>query len=172
MIALITGGSGSGKSAYAEKLALSQPCSERIYLATMQNWGDDETKARIARHRAMRKDKGFDTVEQPSDLQPDRIPEGACVLLEDLPNLLANEMFGGGDVNRILPALETLMARRASLIIVTDDISRDGNSYEMSTMAYLRSLDLMTAHLADRADLVAEVVCGIPIPVKGELPCV
>ena len=172
MIALITGGSGSGKSAYAERLAMTSPGTARVYLATMKPWEDDETKKRIARHRAMRADKGFATLEQSMDLCAARLPAGACVLLEDLPNLVANEMFDGGDTGRLIPSLDMLADRCRSLIVVTDNISEDGILYDESTAAYLRLLNDVTAHLADQAELVAEVVCGIPIPVKGELPCV
>ena len=61
MIALVTGGASSGKSAFAERLALALP-APRAYVATMRH-GDAETEARIARHRRMRADKGFATVE-------------------------------------------------------------------------------------------------------------
>ena len=54
---LITGGSGSGKSAYAERTLLSRMPPEgggrAVYLAAMENTGD-EAQQRIARHRAMR----------------------------------------------------------------------------------------------------------------------
>ena len=172
MIALVTGGSGSGKSAFAEKLVLSLTGESYIYLATMQNYGDEETSRRIARHRDMRADKGFVTVEQSMDLSKADIPEGACVLLECLPNLVANEMFDGGDTQRILPALDALAARCASLVVVTDSVFSDGVTYDESTTAYLRCLAACAAHIAARADAVVEVVCGIPVPVKGALPCV
>ena len=63
MLTLVIGGSASGKSAYAESLCLQSPLP-RTYLATMQVW-DDECAARVARHRAMRAQKQFDTVECP-----------------------------------------------------------------------------------------------------------
>ena len=172
MIALVTGGSGSGKSAYAEALAASLPGTPHIYLATMQTYDDDETRGRIARHRAMRDDKGFKTVEQPMDLASAPVPEGSCVLLECLPNLIANEMFDGGQIQRIVPALDALMKRCASLIVVTDDVFADGKSYPEGTTAWLRCLTKIAAHVATKADLMVEVVCGIPIVVKGQDPCV
>lgn len=171
MIALITGGSGSGKSAFAEHLTLKLPGAPRVYLATMQTYDDDETRRRIARHRDLRAGKGFVTVERPMDLDGAAIPDGACVLLECLPNLVANEMFDGGDVQRIVPALDALAARCADLVVVTDNVSCDGVTYDESTTAYLTCLAECAAHIAARADLVVEVVCGIPVPVKGAIPC-
>ena len=65
MIHLVTGGSGSGKSAYAEKLVTEQYKEDfKYYIATMQVY-DEEGEARIKRHRQMRSGKGFTTIEQP-----------------------------------------------------------------------------------------------------------
>lgn len=170
MIALVIGGSGSGKSAFAEELVLSLAGQPHIYLATMQNYGDEETNRRIARHRDIRADRGFTTVEKPMDVGSTAVPQGACVLLECLPNLVANEMFDGGDVDRIIPDLNTLTDCCASLVIVTDNVSCDGVTYGESTTAYLNLLAKCAAHIAARADLVVEVVCGIPVVLKGKIP--
>ena len=61
MLALVTGGSGSGKSAWAEDLVLSLGEGRRIYIATMYPF-DEESHRRIERHRKMRAGKGFETV--------------------------------------------------------------------------------------------------------------
>ena len=47
MIHLVTGGSGSGKSAYAEQCILDFGGTRRVYIATMQPFGA-EGQARIA----------------------------------------------------------------------------------------------------------------------------
>ena len=96
MLILITGGSGSGKSAFAEQKLLeiaSEQGKNCIYLATMSRGEDGESAARIRRHRALRAGKGFGTVEQPLRLDEAKIPDGSAVLLEDLSNLLANEIY-------------------------------------------------------------------------------
>ena len=65
MITLITGGSGSGKSAYAEKyichVSNEKGCKEKYYIATMQVF-DDEGQRKIDRHRRLRAGKGFITI--------------------------------------------------------------------------------------------------------------
>ena len=71
MLILVTGGASSGKSAYAESLCL--PFSPRYYVACMQPFGRD-AEARIERHRAMRRDKGFTTVERYTDLASLTLP--------------------------------------------------------------------------------------------------
>ncbi len=62
MLYLVTGGSASGKSAYAESLLWQSEAKRRVYLATMRPW-DEECVRRIERHRQMREGKGFSTAE-------------------------------------------------------------------------------------------------------------
>ena len=171
MIVLVTGGSGCGKSTWAEKLVASLPEDNRFYIATMQVY-DDESVKRVARHRAQRADKGFTTIECEKDLASADVPEGSTVLLEDLVNLMANEMFDGGDVERIVPALEALAQKCRHLVMVTNDVFSDGVTYAESTQEYLRQLAAINAQAAALADSVVEVVYSIPVCVKGELPCV
>ena len=171
MIVLVTGGSGCGKSTWAEKLMDRLQYDRRYYIATMQVY-DEESRRRVARHRAQRADKNFVTVECEKDLDSAEIPEGSIVLLEDLVNLTANEMFGGGDVSRIVPALRSLSRRCQHLILVTGDLFSDGHAYSPSVQDYLRCLADVNRQTAEMADCVVEVVYSIPVALKGELPCV
>ena len=68
MFYIVTGGSASGKSEYAESLAISSDARQRFYIATMKPW-DEEGRRRIQKHRAMRAGKGFLTIEQPRRLK-------------------------------------------------------------------------------------------------------
>lgn len=92
MIALFTGGSGSGKSEMAESFACRRAEGGKLYyFATMRVWGE-EGRARVEKHRRQREGKGFETIEC-----PDRLPRGIAggvILLECLSNRLANAMFG------------------------------------------------------------------------------
>lgn len=171
MIVLVTGGSGCGKSTWAEKLVASLPNENRVYIATMQVY-DDESVKRVERHRAQRADKGFRTIECEKDLASADIAEGSVVLLEDLVNLMANEMFDGGDVSRIVPALNILAKKCSHLVMITNDVFSDGIDYEESTQEYIRQLAQINNAAAQMADCVVEVVYSIPVAVKGELPCV
>ena len=171
MIVLVTGGSGSGKSTWAEKLVASLPNENRVYIATMQVY-DAESVKRVERHRAQRADKGFRTIECEKDLASADIADSSVVLLEDLVNLMANEMFDGGDVSRIVPALNILAKKSRHLIMVTNDIFSDGIEYAESTQEYIQQLAQINNAAAQMADCVVEVVYSIPVCVKGELPCV
>ena len=91
MFIIVTGGSASGKSEYAENLVPNT--GNRVYLATMEPFGA-EAETRIARHRKLREGKGFKTIECPVNIgNCFEACRGRHVLLEDLPNLVANEMF-------------------------------------------------------------------------------
>ena len=81
MIHLITGGSASGKSAYAEDWLLEAADEAQkgayIYVATMIPYGR-ETMAKILRHRRLREGKGFVTMECPRNLAGAAIPGESC----------------------------------------------------------------------------------------------
>ena len=92
MIILVTGGSGSGKSEFAENCCMKLPAVEKRYSATMQAY-DEESRARIRKHQNARSGKGFSTVEQGTHLEDVSLPKGCTALLECMSNLVANEMF-------------------------------------------------------------------------------
>lgn len=171
MVVLVTGGSASGKSAFAEEVCLKLG-GEKIYIATMQVW-DEEGRARVRRHRAMRAGKGFSTLECPLGLEQAEMPLGCTALLECLSNLAANEMFDPAGAGKeayeaISRGLERLMERCENLVVVTNEVFSDGVEYPEETERYLALLGRVNGFLARRADAVYEVVCGIPILVKGE----
>ena len=62
MIYLISGGSGSGKSKFAEDEAVKYK-GRKLYIATMEN-KSRSAKKRILKHRNMRQGKGFDTIKK------------------------------------------------------------------------------------------------------------
>lgn len=75
MIVLVIGGSGSGKSEFAENICMELPAEEKRYIATMQAF-DEESRARIAKHRKARSGKGFETIEQGTHLETVCLPGG------------------------------------------------------------------------------------------------
>ena len=169
MLTIVTGGSASGKSEFAESLVTAVENKNRVYIATMQVY-DAEGEKRVARHRAMRAKKGFDTIESPTGLAEADIPAGCTALLECMSNLCANECFDvgfEGVTERIMSGVERLCATAGDVVIVTNEVFNDGVDYPELTEQYLAVLDEMNRRISAMADRVYEVVCGIPIMWKG-----
>ena len=206
MLHIVYGGSASGKSSYAESFAMSLQGEGRLlYIATMYpyKWNtteiDPETMQRIERHRAMRADKGFDTVECYRHVEHIVAKRQDVLLLECMSNLLANEMYLEQDSDdgglaetmsevekagvgmsetlspvskKIVQALVNLSTRVQDVVIVTNDVFSDGGSltYDESTREDVKNLAEINCALARVAETVTEVVCGIPVIVKKNHP--
>lgn len=171
MMILISGGSGSGKSAFAEAYITQRAKASLYYIATMKLW-DGECEARVQKHREMRADKNFTTLECPEKLENLILPDAGCVLLEDLSNLVANEYFGGFGAemagNRVISGIKNLNQQSDLLVIVTNELFSDGIQYDGETTKYLKLLAKLNRQIAKISDEVYEVVAGIPVCVKGE----
>ena len=73
-------------------------------------------------------------------------------------------------IEAVRRGLALLAARCRHLTVVTNEVFSGGDEYEADTLAYLRDLAALNRELARRADLVIEMVCGVPHMLKGELP--
>lgn len=171
MMHLITGGSGSGKSAYAEAQVLAAGEGKRIYIATMMPYGEDG-RQRVERHRKLRAQKQFETIERYTDLAGLSLPEDAVVLVECMSNLVANEIFepsGAKErtVDVVTEGIQVLNRQARQLIVVTNEIFADGVEYAEESQQYIRCLGEVNQRLAALADQVTEVVYGIPVKIKG-----
>ena len=178
MMTLIIGGSGSGKSAYAEDYMVSiSEDRKKYYIATMQIY-DEEGKRKVERHRMLRGGKGFSTIEQPVDIgkaAEKMEAEDRTALLECGSNLTANEMFSGevpgteeAITEKIVGGIAVLNRELTHLVIVSNNGFEDGNVYDKTTMAYIRAMGRINQKLAEMADEVVEVVVGIPIVIKAK----
>lgn len=178
MMTLIIGGSGSGKSVYAEDYMVSiSEDRKKYYIATMQIY-DEEGKRKMERHRMLRGGKGFSTIEQPVDIgkaAEKMEAEDRTALLECISNLTANEMFSGEApeteeviIEKIVGGIAVLYRELTHLVIVSNNVFEDGNVYDKTTMAYIRAMGRINQKLAEMADEVVEVVVGIPIVIKDK----
>ena len=167
---LITGGSGSGKSAYGEKRILEAGEMTRYYIATMEVFGE-ECRKKVERHKKLRQGKGFITIESPKDVGREKVlemlrPDGQkkAVLLECISNLTANEMFGssfgeGSEPGRRTEALaekictdiEKIDKAAGFFAVITNEVGFDGEMYEKETLEYIRLLGLVNCRLAKMA---------------------
>ena len=171
MLTLVVGGAASGKSELAEAFAVRSPQKEKIYVATMEPYGEESLR-RIEKHRRMRAGKGFCTLECYRDLKSLQVPAGSTVLLECLGNLCANELYGGsGDRagEEILAGVRSLTEQCGHLVIVSNEVCSGGTAYAGDTLRYLQLLGRLNCELAALADHVCEAVCGVPVWHKGGL---
>lgn len=174
---LVTGGSGYGKSSFAEDRIYEMREILKLpvyYIATMMVYGKEEEKI-VARHKKLREGKGFIAIEQPTDLEQcfDKMEEHAIALLECNSNLVANEMFATGVeldeetvYKKVSEELKALRDRVDEMVVVTSDTSEAGDDYSETTLAYIKALSRVNRDLAAMADEVYELVVGIPVRVK------
>ena len=180
MIHFVTGGSGSGKSRFAESIICdyyretkeAAEFDKLIYVATMIPYGE-ETKQKIMRHREMRKDKGFRTIECYTGLKK-LAGVSSCkpyVLLECMSNLAANEMYepwGAGEhtVEAVMEGITLLNERCRCLVIVTNEVFSECKKDTPEMIQYKKILGEINKRTAAMADTVTEVVYGIPVTLK------
>ena len=165
---MITGGQRSGKSLFAEHLALSRsdkPC----YLATARVY-DEEFRKRVDVHKARRGDRWVN-LEIPLKVSEAGIGEGDVVLLDCLTLLATNWFFECGEdvkstVNSVTAELETLFSPMAVVIIVTNEIGLGGVSPNALQRRFADVQGAVNQWVAERASEVYLVVSGIPVKIR------
>ncbi len=160
-IKLVLGPNDSGKSLYAETLAVESG-EKRIYLATMVPQ-TSENHARIEKHRIQRQDKGFVTVEAPWNIHEIEVGEDSVVLLEDASNLLANGIFQyQADGKQALEQIIRLAEKCKSLIIVSIAGLTD-QGYDEGTVGYINELNWLNKQLSELSEQVYIMQEGAPV---------
>lgn len=166
---LITGGERSGKSSYAEQLALS--LSDRpVYIATAHPW-DDEFRERIRRHQE-RRGPQWTNIEEERQLSKHDV-SGRVVLIDCLTLWATNYFFyqENEPVDKILNGLKTEFERftsqEAVYIFVTNEIGMGGVSPNAIQRKFTDLMGWLNQYVASHADEVILMVSGIAVKVKG-----
>lgn len=167
-IILITGGARSGKSGYAEKLALSLSDAP-VYLATARIW-DEEFRERVRRHQA-RRGPQWTNIEEEKQLSRHDL-SGRVVLVDCLTLWATNFFFDlESDVDRALAALQEefdrFTAQDATFLLVTNEIGMGGTSENDIQRRFTDLQGWMNQYAAARADEVVLMVSGIPVKIKA-----
>jgi adenosylcobinamide kinase/adenosylcobinamide-phosphate guanylyltransferase len=175
-ITLVTGGSRSGKSAFARQLAENLP-GPRVFIATCPpiDW---EIKARIHKHQMERKDYNWHTVEETVDLvYAFRNTVIYDVTLVDCLTLWVNNLLEEAVENGILLDEEAMGEKSAELremcnsahgavIFVTNEVGMGIVPADRRTRLYRDLVGKLNQDVASWADEVFLVSCGIPIRLK------
>jgi adenosylcobinamide kinase/adenosylcobinamide-phosphate guanylyltransferase len=163
----ITGGARSGKSRYAQELALEHS-ARPVYVATARLW-DEDFRERVARHRQDR-DECWTLLEEEKQLS--RLPLDGQVAVIDCVTLWITNYFSDlrYDIDACLAAcrqeIDALLKRDAVLIVISNEI---GMGMHADTAAGRKFTDLqgwVNQYLAARADNVILMISGIPLTVK------
>lgn len=169
-IILVTGGQRSGKSTYAQNLALSL-CPNPIYLATSAIW-DEEHKQRIEKHQ---KDRGeeWTNIEELIDIQ--NIDVNGRVVVIDCIVLWATNFFTqtNGNVQHTLEELinrfDSFIEQEATFIFVTNEIGLGGISINDLQRHFTDLIGWFNQHVAKSANEVVLMVSGIPFKIKTSI---
>ena len=166
-IILITGGARSGKSRYAEKLALSLS-KNPVYVATAHVW-DDEFRERVKKHQE-RRGPEWTNIEEEKQLSKHDLTGRVAVI--DCITLWGTNVFY--ELQEVEPSLEALkaefdkfVAQDATFIFVTNEIGMGGVSENAVQRKFTDLQGWMNQYVASMADEVVLMVSGIPVVVKG-----
>lgn len=167
-IILITGGQRSGKSSYAQRLAL-QSAENPVYLATSRVW-DEEYRERIRRHQ---EDRGsqWTNIEEEKQLSRHQL-DGRVVVVDCLTLWCTNFFFdndGQTDLSltQLKEEFDKFTAQDAFFIFVTNEIGLGGVSENDIQRHFTDLLGWMNQYVAERADEVVWMVSSIPVKIKG-----
>ena len=163
---LITGGARSGKSAFAEKLAL-RPTGQAVYIATSEVY-DDEMAARVAAHRARRGPEWSD-LHAPVDLVGalEQSDGGDPRLVDCLTLWLTNLMLGGADWRgEGLRLTEALALQQAPVLFVTNEVGLGIVPENKLAREFRDAAGWLNQTVAGVCDEVWLCVSGCPLQVK------
>jgi len=172
-IILITGGQRSGKSAYAEKLALSLSPNP-IYVATAHIW-DEEFMIRVKKHQE-RRGSNWTNIEEEKFLSRHDIYNNVCVI--DCITLWCTNFFYDKNqedndqpsVDESLKAIkdefDKFINQDGTFIFVTNEIGSGGISDNAIQRRFTDLEGWMNQYVASKADEVILMVSGIPVKIK------
>ena len=165
-IIMVTGGQRSGKSEFAEKLALSLS-SRPTYIATSRIW-DEEFKKRVERHKERRKNQWIN-IEEEKELSKHDVT-GETVLIDCCTLWATNFFYDLKDVEKAKTAmseeLDKFTSREATYIFVTNEIGLGGVSINEMQRQFTDLQGWLNQRLAKIADDVYVMVSGISVKIK------
>lgn len=169
MIYLVTGGQRSGKSSYAQQLALSLS-DNPVYVATARVM-DEDFEQRVERHKQDR-DERWTNIEVDKALG-DLDLDGRVAVIDCVTLWLTNFFMDTGyDIERSQKLaeqeLEKLFRKESTFIVVTNEIGMGTHAPTESSRKFTDLQGWINQYIAGEADKVILMVSGIPVTVKEE----
>ena len=167
-IILITGGQRSGKSRYAEELALSL-AEDPVYVATAHVW-DEEFRERVRRHQE-RRGPQWTNIEEEKYLSRHDLT-GRVAVIDCVTLWLTNYFFENQDqdaqqvLDIVKAEFDRFTAQDATFIFVTNEIGSGGVSVDAVQRRFTDLQGWMNQYIASRSDEVILMVSGIPVKIK------
>lgn len=167
MITFITGGERSGKSSYAQKLAL-QLSDSPVYVATARIW-DDDFKDRVAKHKLERNDS-WRTIEEEKNIGELKIENETVVI--DCVTLWLTNFYADtkNDVDKSLTLgkeqIDKLKNKTGNFIIISNEIGMGVHAATHTARKFVELQGGVNQYLASLADEVYLMVSGIPLKIK------
>lgn len=167
-IVFITGGARSGKSRYAQQLAL-QLSNNPVYVATARHWDDDFEK-RIQRHQSER-DERWTSIEEEKHIS--KLSLSGKVVVMDCVTLWLTNFFTDTkyDIDTSLQQgkleIDQLDTANNTYIIISNEL---GMGMHAETEIGRKFTDLqgwMNQYIAQQANKVVFMVSGIAMTIKG-----
>ncbi len=170
-ITLVLGGARSGKSRYAQALALKS--EEVVFLATAQA-SDEEMCAKIARHRQERP-SAWKTIEVPFDLDHAILEQGAssafliidCLTTYTANLLVAKQASCEMILHRIDAVCNALLSSRASVVLISNEVGSGIVPEFPAGRAFRDILGEVNQRVARVCDNVVLMVAGCPLAIKA-----
>ncbi len=164
---MVTGGQRSGKSTYAERIALERS-GNPVYLATATA-GDEEMAERVRRHRE-RRGPQWTNLEETISLSRFDL-KGRTVVVDCMTLWTSNVFFAlGEDTDKALQTLkeefDRLTSQEADFIFVTNEIGMSGISPNAMARKFTDLLGFFNQYVASKASEVVLMVSGIPVKIK------
>ena len=169
-LTFVLGGAASGKSVFAENLIINSQLMP-VYVATSRIW-DDETKTRVEVHKS-RRDATWTTHEAPFDLGPAlaQTPPKSAILIDCATMWLTNHLLDEAPLDAAQTQLFAALTNCTSpIVIVSNEVGQGIVPDNALARQFREAQGRLNIALAARAELVVQVVAGLPNVLKGNLP--
>ena len=172
-LTMMLGGAASGKSIFAER-AIVETCADRqkVYVATAQAF-DDEMRVKIANHRHTRAADGWTTVEEPLNATAvlEHSTARQIVLLDCATLWLTNQLLSDADLAAESQKLVAALAKcHAQVVVVTNEVGQGIVPKHAMSRQFREAQGKLNQRIAREAQLVVQVIAGLPLVLKGVLP--